>query len=85
MKYLLIGVIRFYQVVISPWLGSNCRFYPSCSHYAKEAIEQHGALKGSWLAIRRIGRCNPWHEGGVDLVPPPAKSCQCGQAKCDKS
>ena len=85
MKYLLIGVIRFYQVVISPWLGSTCRFYPSCSHYAKEAIEQHGALKGSWLAIRRIGRCNPWHEGGVDLVPPATKSCQCGQAKCDKS
>jgi hypothetical protein len=57
-------------------LGSNCRFYPTCSHYAKEAIETHGALKGSWLAIRRIGRCNPWNEGGVDPVP---EACGCGK------
>ncbi|WP_287604651.1 membrane protein insertion efficiency factor YidD [Thiothrix sp.] len=78
MKYLLIAIIRFYQLAISPMLGSNCRFYPTCSHYAKQAIEQHGALKGSWLAVRRIGRCNPWHEGGVDLVPEPHRAnCQC--------
>jgi len=85
MKYPLILLIRFYQLFISPMVGSNCRFYPTCSHYAKEAIEQHGALKGSWLAIRRIGRCNPWHEGGVDLVPEPGKpACQCGSDHCDK-
>ena len=78
MKYLLIAIIRFYQLAISPMLGSNCRFYPTCSLYAKQAIEQHGALKGSWLAVRRIGRCNPWHEGGVDLVPEPHRAnCQC--------
>ncbi|QTR53229.1 membrane protein insertion efficiency factor YidD [Thiothrix unzii] len=78
MKYLLIAIIRFYQLAISPMLGSNCRFYPTCSHYAKQAIEQHGALKGSWLAVQRIGRCNPWHEGGVDLVPEPHRAnCQC--------
>lgn len=78
MKYLLIAIIRFYQLAISPMLGSNCRFYPTCSHYAKQAIEQHGAFKGTWLAVRRIGRCNPWHEGGVDLVPEPHRAnCQC--------
>jgi len=78
MKYLLIAIIRFYQLAISPMLGSNCRFYPTCSHYAKQAIEQHGALKGTWLAVRRIGRCNPWQEGGVDLVPEPHRAnCQC--------
>ncbi|OQX03371.1 MAG: membrane protein insertion efficiency factor YidD [Thiothrix lacustris] len=78
MKYLLIAIIRFYQLAISPMLGSNCRFYPTCSHYAKQAIEQHGALNGTWLAVRRIGRCNPWHEGGVDLVPEPHRAnCQC--------
>jgi hypothetical protein len=82
MKYPLLLLIRFYQLFISPMLGSNCRFYPTCSHYAKEAIEKHGALKGSWLAIRRIGRCNPWHEGGVDLVPETGKpNCQCGSDK----
>ncbi|QTR50769.1 membrane protein insertion efficiency factor YidD [Candidatus Thiothrix anitrata] len=78
MKHVLIAIIRFYQLAISPMLGSNCRFYPTCSHYAKEAIAVHGALKGSWLAIRRIGRCNPWYEGGVDLVPKSHKvNCRC--------
>jgi len=55
--------------LISPFLGQNCRFYPSCSKYAEEAITVHGGIKGSWLAIKRIGRCHPWHEGGIDPVP----------------
>ena len=63
-------IIRLYRLVLSPWLGNNCRFHPSCSHYAEEAVRQHGALKGSWLAIKRLGKCHPWHEGGIDLVPP---------------
>jgi hypothetical protein len=78
MKRILITLIRGYQLFISPLLGSNCRFYPTCSHYAKEALEKHGAAKGGWLALKRIGRCHPWHEGGVDLVPEPSgKTCQC--------
>jgi hypothetical protein len=72
MRKLLIGLIRAYQYLISPLLGSHCRYYPSCSHYAAEAVETHGALRGSWLALRRLLRCHPWHEGGVDPVPPPA-------------
>ena len=78
MKRILITLIRGYQLFISPLLGSNCRFYPTCSHYAKEALEKHGAAKGGWLALKRIGRCHPWHEGGVDLVPEPtANTCHC--------
>ncbi len=67
---LLVGLIRVYQVALSPYFGSQCRFTPTCSEYAKEAVRQHGALKGSWLAIRRIGRCHPYHPGGHDPVPP---------------
>jgi len=63
-------IIRLYRLLLSPWLGNNCRFHPSCSHYAEEAICQHGALKGGWLAIKRLGKCHPWHEGGIDPVPP---------------
>ncbi|HPQ94222.1 MAG: membrane protein insertion efficiency factor YidD [Thiothrix sp.] len=71
MKRLLKGMVRGYQLFFSPFLGNNCRFYPSCSHYMLEALEKHGALRGSWLGIRRILRCNPWHEGGLDPVPDP--------------
>lgn len=85
MKHLLILIIRGYQLFLSPLLGSNCRFYPTCSHYAREAIDKHGALRGSWLAIRRIGRCNPWHEGGVDPVPEPASSCGCHSPTCHQN
>lgn len=67
---ILVGLIRFYQLALSPYFGSQCRFTPTCSQYAREAVEHHGALKGSWLAIRRIGRCHPYHPGGHDPVPP---------------
>lgn len=70
MKAVLIRLVRAYQLVLSPLMGQNCRFYPSCSHYAVEAIEQHGSWQGSILTLRRIGRCHPWHEGGIDPVPP---------------
>ncbi|MDD5219436.1 MAG: membrane protein insertion efficiency factor YidD [Candidatus Bipolaricaulis sp.] len=66
----LIVSIRIYQRVISPLLPQRCRFYPTCSQYAVEAIEAHGALRGSWLALRRLLRCHPFHPGGVDPVPP---------------
>ena len=67
---LLSLLIRAYQLLISPLLGSNCRFYPSCSSYTLEAIERHGPLKGSWLGLKRILRCHPFSEGGLDPVPP---------------
>lgn len=67
-----IAGIRLYQAMLSPYLGRRCRFYPTCSQYASEALEQHGFIRGAWLAIRRLGRCHPFHPGGVDLVPPPA-------------
>ena len=61
--------VRFYRLFISPWLGSNCRYQPTCSPYALEALQKHGAIKGGWLAIRRIARCNPWGGSGIDNVP----------------
>ncbi|WP_332672161.1 membrane protein insertion efficiency factor YidD [Aromatoleum sp.] len=69
MKHLLLGLLRIYRYGISPMLGRNCRFYPSCSHYAHEAIERHGALHGGWLAAKRVSRCHPFHPGGYDPVP----------------
>jgi len=69
MRFVLKFLIRAYQVALSPLLGQNCRFYPSCSHYALEAIEEYGALRGAWLTVKRISRCHPWHEGGFDPVP----------------
>lgn len=69
LRSLLIAPIRLYQWVISPMLPQCCRFYPSCSHYAVEAIRAHGALRGLWLAARRILKCHPWHPGGYDPVP----------------
>lgn len=62
-------LIRLYRRFLSPMLGATCRFYPSCSRYALEALEKHGALKGAWLAVVRICRCHPWHAGGFDPVP----------------
>jgi uncharacterized protein len=68
-RRLLAGLIRGYQRVLSPLLPPSCRFYPSCSQYALEAVTRHGALKGSWLAARRLARCHPFHPGGYDPVP----------------
>jgi len=69
MKSLLTIIIRLYRYCLSPWMGQHCRFHPSCSCYAEEAIETHGALSGSWMAMKRLSRCHPWHEGGYDPVP----------------
>jgi putative membrane protein insertion efficiency factor len=69
MRKILILIIRAYQYLLSPLMGPSCRFYPSCSCYAQEALERHGVIKGSWLALRRLLRCHPWHPGGVDPVP----------------
>lgn len=80
-KWLFIGLVRFYQLFISPILGPRCRFYPTCSHYTIEALKVHGVLYGSWLAIKRIGKCHPANDGGVDPVP----ECGCGWLghRCD--
>lgn len=69
MKRLLKFLIRGYRYLISPLLGNHCRFYPSCSQYAEEAVQRFGAVHGSWMAVRRVCRCHPWHEGGIDPVP----------------
>lgn len=72
-KRAFIGAIRLYQKYISPLSGPRCRFYPTCSRYAVEAIELHGAVKGTGLAAWRLVRCNPWNSGGIDDVPPKKK------------
>lgn len=71
---LLVGAVRAYQLVVSPWLGPTCRFYPSCSAYAVDALRGHGAVRGTWLAVRRLLRCHPWNPGGIDPVPPRGPS-----------
>lgn len=68
-RRLLVGLVRAYQLLFSPWLGNVCRYYPSCSHYALDALNRHGALGGTALAAWRVLRCNPWSPGGVDPVP----------------
>ena len=69
MRQVITGVLRGYRYLISPLLGPTCRFYPTCSSYAIEAIERYGITRGTWLTLRRLIRCNPWHPGGVDKVP----------------
>lgn len=71
-----LAVIRVYQLTLSPYLGRQCRFYPTCSHYAAEAIQTHGVLRGCWLGLRRLCRCHPFHPGGIDLVPEPSPGCR---------
>jgi putative membrane protein insertion efficiency factor len=69
MKKIIIRILRMYQAAISPFLGHCCRFFPTCSAYACEAIQKYGVAKGAWLAVRRIIKCHPFHRGGIDPVP----------------
>jgi uncharacterized protein len=69
-RWVLIQLLRAYRFAISPLYGEVCRYYPSCSAYALEAVTVHGSVRGSWLAVRRVARCHPWAAGGVDPVPP---------------
>jgi putative membrane protein insertion efficiency factor len=68
----LVGLVKAYRLLLSPMLGANCRYYPSCSAYALQALDRHGAAAGSYLTLRRIGRCHPWCAGGIDEVPQDA-------------
>lgn len=74
MRYLLIGFLKAYRALISPLYGQVCRYHPSCSAYALEAVTAHGSLRGVWLALRRLVRCNPWSYGGYDPVPPARRT-----------
>lgn len=69
MRKLLIGFITLYRYALSPFLGNNCRYHPTCSCYTQEAISRYGVVRGGWLGVKRISRCHPWHEGGIDPVP----------------
>lgn len=82
MKRIFILVVKGYQFLISPLLGNNCRFYPSCSHYMIQAIERFGIFKGGFLGLKRLSKCHPWHEGGMDPVP---GSCHCEVEKIEKN
>lgn len=74
-RWCVAGVLRLYRVIVSPLYGQTCRFYPSCSAYALEAVETHGVVRGGWLAGSRLLRCHPWNPGGVDPVPPVRGTC----------
>ncbi len=78
-RHLARGLIRLYQLVLSPVLGNNCRFLPTCSQYGMEALERHGLLRGGWLALRRILRCHPWGGMGYDPVPPARPDKRVGE------
>lgn len=68
-SHLAIKAIHSYRFLLSPWIGNQCRFYPTCSYYAEEAISHYGLTKGSYLSLVRLLKCQPWHQGGIDLVP----------------
>ncbi len=80
MRKAFVLLVKGYQFFISPLLGNNCRFYPSCSQYMIQAIEKFGVIKGVYLGLKRLSKCHPWHEGGIDPVP----SCQCDREKTKK-
>lgn len=91
MKQVLIALLRVYRFAISPMFGQTCRYYPSCSAYAIEALQVHGAVRGSWLAVKRVARCHPWTPGGVDHVPPrkpertsPRRPSQSGTSRANQ-
>lgn len=83
MRRVLIGLVKGYRLLISPMLPPSCRFYPTCSEYAVEALSQHGALKGGWLTLRRLGRCHPFCAGGVDPVPGTSPDPSCSSCSAD--
>lgn len=81
-SWLLRGLVRLYQLLISPVLPASCRFHPSCSAYAMEALARHGPVTGSWLAVKRVCRCHPWNDGGFDPVPEPKHKADRGRCAC---
>lgn len=84
MKLVLLALLRGYRFLLSPWLGNSCRFWPTCSVYAMEAIETHGAARGSWMMLTRLARCHPYSRGGVDPVPAHFRwRCWCPQHAAD--
>lgn len=85
MKYLLIGLLKAYRAVISPLYGQVCKYYPSCSAYALEAVAVHGAGRGTWLALRRLGSCHPWAAGGYDPVPGTEAAAEWAEEQAKKA
>ncbi|MDH5570412.1 MAG: membrane protein insertion efficiency factor YidD [Gammaproteobacteria bacterium] len=73
MRKLVVFIIGIYRYILSPFLGANCRFYPSCSEYAQTAVHRHGIFQGGWLSLKRLSHCHPWHPGGLDPVPEKKK------------
>lgn len=75
LRSVIVLFLKAYKYCLSPFLGNHCRFYPSCSSYAMESVQRFGVIRGGWLSIRRLGRCHPWHPGGVDPVPDHPEGC----------
>jgi len=85
-KTLLLGVIRAYRYILSPWIGNGCRYWPTCSEYAMQAIELHGPLRGGWMMLARLARCHPYAAGGVDPVPTRFSwHCRCAKSEASPS